>query len=201
MAPPLRAVLFDLDGVLVDSYEAWYRVVNEAARRFGAPPVSRERLAEVFGQGPEEDARTLFAGRAVAEIQAVYDEAMPAYVEEVVVGPESHAVLEDLGRRGVGRAVVTNTQRDVARVVLAATGLLDRLDAWVGVGDGLREKPAPDLPRAALARLGVPAAGALLVGDTRYDREAAEAVPMRFLPFVLGEGGSLAHGLAACLVD
>ena len=45
---PVRAVLFDLDGVLVDSYEAWYRVVNAAARRFGVPAVSRARLSDVF---------------------------------------------------------------------------------------------------------------------------------------------------------
>jgi len=194
-------VLFDLDGVLVDSYEAWFCVVNEAARRFAAPAVSRARLAEVFGQGPEEDARTLFPGRAVGEIQAVYDEAMAAHVDRVVVGAETHAVLDDLGRRGVARAVVTNTQHALARLVLSAAGLLDRLDAWIGVGDGLREKPAPDLLLAALARLGVGPAEALLVGDTRYDREAAEAVPLRFVHFALREGGSLATRLASDLVD
>lgn len=197
----MRAVLFDLDGVLVDSYEAWFYVVNEAARRFGAPAVSRERLAEVFGQGPEEDARTLFSGRAVADIQAVYDEAMQAHVDRIVLGAGVDALLDDLGRRGLSRAVVTNTQQDVASVVLAATGLLDRLDAWVGVGDGLREKPAPDLLHAALARLGAAPAESLLVGDTRYDREAAEAVPMPFLHYALREGGSLASALAPRLVD
>jgi len=198
---PVRAVLFDLDGVLVDSYEAWYRVVNTAARRFGVPGVSRERLAEVFGQGPEEDARTLYPGQSVDRIQAAYEEAMAAAVDVLVVGTETHAVLDDLGRRGIRRAVVTNTQRDVARHVLRAAGLVERLDAWVGVGGDLREKPAPDLPRRALELLDVPPHEALFVGDTAYDAAAARAAAVPYVHFDLAGGGSLAAALAPRLVD
>lgn len=197
----IRAVLFDLDGVLVDSYRAWFEVVNAAARRFGVEPISRERLVEVFGQGPEEDARTLYPGRQVAEIQAAYAEAMASAAGSIALGADTHAVLDDLGRRGIRRAVVTNTQHAVARHVLEATGLLERLDAWVGVGDGLREKPAPDLPARALAALGVSPDEALLVGDTHYDEEAARAVSVPFLHFDLKAGGSLAEALAGRLAE
>ena len=201
MSPATRAVLFDLDGVLVDSYETWYEVVNAAARHFDAPPVSRERLAEVFGQGPEEDARTLYRGRTVDEIQTAYAEAMPAAVASLVVGPDAHAALDALGRRGILRAVVTNTQHDVARHILRAAGLLARLDAWVGVGGGLREKPAPDLVVRALALLGVEAGEALFVGDTGYDEAAARAASVPFLHFDLPTGGALRAALAGRLVD
>jgi HAD superfamily hydrolase (TIGR01509 family) len=201
MRRAVRGVLFDLDGVLVDSYEAWFAVVNAAARHFGAPEISRDRLAEVFGQGPEEDARTLYPGRRVDEIQAVYETAMAEAVGSLVVGADTLETLDDLGRRGVLRAVVTNTQERVARHVLRAADLLGRLDAWVGVTDGLREKPAPDLVDRALERLAVAPEDALLVGDTRYDEEAARAAHVGWLHFDLRRGGSLAGALADRLVD
>lgn len=201
MTLPLRAVLFDLDGVLVDSYEAWFQVVNATARRFGAPAVSRERLAEVFGQGPEEDARTLYPGRPVSEIQAAYAEAMAEAVDTLVVGADVHAALDDLGRRGILRAVVTNSQHDVAEHLLRAADLLGRLETWVGVGGDLREKPAPDMAERALERLGVAPADALFVGDTWYDEEAARAASVAFLSYELRAGGSLAAALAPRLVD
>ena len=118
MTRRIRTVLFDMDGVLVDSFEAWYAVVNHTAAHFGAPAIDRARLAAAFGQGPEDDAKTLYPGRTPAEIRAVYDEVMPGEVARVEVGPDSRRVLDDLGRRGVRRAVVTNTQVSLARRIL-----------------------------------------------------------------------------------
>ncbi len=123
-SPVLRAVLFDLDGVLVDSFESWFAVVNEAAVHFGAPPVDRPRLAEVFGQGPEDDAIYLYPGQTADEVRTLYDELMPNEVARIRVGPESRAVLDDLERRGLLRAVVTNTQASLARQILETADLL-----------------------------------------------------------------------------
>jgi phosphoglycolate phosphatase-like HAD superfamily hydrolase len=195
----LRAVLFDLDGVLVDSYEVWYALVNAAADRFGMPRVSRETYAAIFGQGLEADAEHLYPGRTVAEIRAAYDEAMPAHAHLFRVGPETLPVLEDLGRRGLRRAVVTNTQDTLARVVLGRTGIAARVEAWAAAGGDLREKPAPDLLLDALRRIDVPPSAAVLVGDSRFDALAAEAAGCPFVPFDLRHGGSLAAALAPLL--
>ena len=60
----IEAVLFDLDGVLVDSFEVWVGVVNEVAERFGRPSVTREFVASIFGQGISDDMRNLYPGRS-----------------------------------------------------------------------------------------------------------------------------------------
>lgn len=189
------AVLFDLDGVLVDSFEVWLEVVNRTAERFGRPPVTRERLASIFGQGIADDMRNLYPGRTRAEILAAYDDAMPRSLARITVNPEAASTLDGLGARGVKRAVVTNSQPSIAADVLRLAGLTGHVELWAGAGDGLREKPAPDLLLHALGRLGVPAGRALMVGDTDYDERAANAAGTRFLRYEIRRGTSLAGAL------
>ena len=68
----LRAVLWDLDGVLVDSYEVWFHLLNHTARAFGAPPISRAQFAGGWGQGIELDVQLFFPERTVPEVEAFY---------------------------------------------------------------------------------------------------------------------------------
>ena len=195
--PPVHAVLFDLDGVLIDSFEVWLAVVNATARKFGVPGITREGLAPIFGQGISDDMRNLYPGRTRREILAAYDEAMPACITNVQVNPEAVAALDRLGAQGVRRAVVTNSQASIAAAVLKVTGLEAHLDAWTGVTEGLREKPAPDLLVHALGRLGHRAEHALMVGDTDYDEHAARAAGARFLRYEIRKGASLTRALTA----
>ncbi len=51
----IRAVLFDLDGVLVDSYEVWFPLLNACARELGCPAIDRDRFRDAWGQGVQED--------------------------------------------------------------------------------------------------------------------------------------------------
>ena len=60
-----------------------------------------------------------------------------------------------LAARGIARACVTNTQEGLAREILEAAGLISRFEAIVGVVEGRREKPAPDLLLLAAARIAV----------------------------------------------
>lgn len=192
-------MLFDLDGVLVDSYEAWFAVVNEAAARFGAPAIDRARFEGVWGQGISADVRNLYPGRTHAEVEAAYAEAMAKHGAAIRVNPEGPAVLADLKRRGIASAVVTNTQIALARTILSAAGLLAAFDEVQGMVEGLKEKPAPDLLVNALDTVAVRATDALMVGDSRYDREAATAAGVPYLHYDFKTGASLSRALSARL--
>lgn len=199
MTGPARAVLFDLDGVLIDSYEAWFVVVNVTAKELGAPAVSRELFRSIFGQGIAADLVNLYPGRTRAVVEACYVRAMAAQSASIHVNSEAIAVLAGLGRRGLRRACVTNTQIGLARAILEASGLAAHFDDVQGARPGVREKPEPDLLRAALAALGIPAADALMVGDSRYDEEAAVTARVPFLHYDLKSGTSLSAAMDAAL--
>jgi phosphoglycolate phosphatase len=170
----VKAVLFDLDGVLIDSGPAWHRVIGRGRREWGYPPIDRETFGKTFGQGVEADRRQFFPRETVERIAAHYQRAFAEEIAAVALCDGAIDVLVELGRRGLLRAVVTNTPVDLARRLLAQKGLLSHLDAWAAAGEA-REKPAPDLVRLALVRLGVAADQAIYVGDSQSDRLAARA--------------------------
>ncbi len=175
----LRGVLFDLDGVLLDSYEAWFALVNATARDLGYPPVSREAFHAGWGQGLAADVESFFVRHDVAQIETHYRTHFAEHARELTVDPDAAPLLETLRRAGLRSAVVTNTPASIAGEILRAAGL--RPDVLVGGTDVPRAKPAPDMVLLACERLGVAAGEAILVGDTRFDREAATAAGVRFV--------------------
>ena len=68
----LAAVLYDLDGVLIDSSDAWFRVVLAARAHFGYPPIEREAFDLTFGQGADQDVRQFYPRQTPGEIREFY---------------------------------------------------------------------------------------------------------------------------------
>jgi HAD superfamily hydrolase (TIGR01509 family) len=177
----LRAVLFDMDGVLLKSEEAWAQVVAAAGVHFRGSPVTREEFAPTFGQGTKADTEVFRLGCTPEALDRFYTEHFPRYAEHVWVNPEARPLLETLGQRGLRRAVVTNTASTLAPSLLGAGDLVRLFECVACANLVPRSKPAPDLVLYALEKLGVAPHEAVMVGDSRYDRGAASAAGVRFV--------------------
>jgi len=182
----IEAVLFDLDGVLIDSRDAWYQLLCAAARELGHRPLSRAEFDASFGQGVEADAAQFFPGTAPATLLEYFDAHFLDQARHVLVNPDAAPVMNALGCRGISQAVVTNTATALARETLRGAGL--EPDLVVGTSDAA-EKPEPDMLLLACERLGASPGRALMVGDSRFDREAAAAARIRFAGY--GTAGDL----------
>jgi len=175
----MRAVLWDLDGVLIDSYEVWFHLLNETSRAFGGIEVSREVMRDGWGQGVEADVRRFFPHKTVAETEAYYHAHFMEHADHLRVDADASRVIDELRRRGFSQALITNTPSPLAREILEKAGL--ELEAVVGGTDVPEAKPAPDIVVEACRRLGASAAEAFVVGDSRYDRDAARGAGVRFV--------------------
>jgi HAD superfamily hydrolase (TIGR01509 family) len=179
MAPSYRAAILDVDGTLVDSNdahaEAWVEVLAEhgfsvlytAARRLigkGGDKLIAE-LTGLAGDGP----RAAAIGARRAEIFR------ERYLPTVRALPGSRALVERLREAGLAVAVASSARREELGPLLEIAGVQDLLDLATNSDDAEESKPDPDIVAAALARLGVAAAQALMIGDTPYDIEAAHA--------------------------
>jgi HAD superfamily hydrolase (TIGR01509 family) len=175
----VRAILFDLDGTLIDSYFTWFHLTNHGCSAMGLPEVTEPEFRSRWGQSVAEDAATWFRGRPLAEVSRFYDAHYIEHVHHVQVDPDARDVLRILADQNVPTAIVTNTPQPLAGMITARLGLVAR--TVVGENDVPRAKPAPHMLWLAAARLGCPPASALMVGDSTYDQRAAHAAGVPFV--------------------
>jgi len=177
----IRALLFDMDGVLVDSFDVWVQVMNGAAERLGHAPISRAQIERTWGQGIQSDVENYYPGAAVPELEALFESLFWDQLDHLVIMDGARALLEWLVRERVPYGVVTNTPRDLALRMLDVAQLPVRV--VVGGTEVPAPKPAPDMVLRACEQLGVRASEVAMVGDSPYDQEAAESAGARFLGF------------------
>ena len=172
-----EAVLFDLDGTLIDSVQDLALAVNHALAGLGLPERPIAEIAGFVGEG----ARRLVE-RAVGPRADLVEPALTLWWEHYREHLLDHTALypgivELLEAARVPLAVHTNKPGALARRILDGLGVLDHFVAVLG-GDEAPRKPAPAGTRILLARMGISGDAALYVGDSIIDLELARAVPM-----------------------
>ena len=178
-----KAVLFDMDGVLVKSAEVWFRVVEAAGSRFRGRPITRQEFTPTFGQGTAADIPYFGLTCTVFELDAFYVAQFVNHLDAVWVNPDARSVLETLAARGVRRALVTNTVGPLASAIIERAELTPWLETHATADRVAEAKPAPDLVLLACRELGVAPEEAVMVGDSRFDRLAAERAGVPFAGF------------------
>lgn len=178
----IDAVVFDMDGLLVDSEVRYRDAMMEVATIYG-----RELPLSVFLRmvGLPHD-----QGRAVAiahfgpdfpideYIKAVWDHARAKDALGVVLKPGVVELLDHLDEAGLPRAVATSSSHVAVELQLGRAGLLPRFHAVVAAGDYPRGKPHPDPFLTAASRLGVSPHHCLALEDSHNGVRAAHAAGM-----------------------
>ncbi len=157
--PPFvpEAVVFDLDGLLVDSEGLWARaearVVTDLGHRWD-PAMQRLML----GKGPRDAAEALAAHLGVDDLDGLEQRLEQATLDSFSAGAPPRPGAPQLVRALAGwlpLGVATNSRRALVDLTLGASGLARHIDAVVTVDDVPAPKPAPDVYATACARLRV----------------------------------------------
>jgi len=186
---PIDLVIFDCDGVLVDSERLSVEVDRRVLASLGWK-ISREEIIDRFVGRSSTHFR--------AEVEVQLGRALPddweepyqpwyldAFERELEAVPGVGDALESLD---VPTCVASNGAHDKIRRNLGLTGLLPRFEGRIFSAEDVDEgKPAPDLFLHAAERLGVDPAGCVVIEDSRYGVQAARAAGMR----VFGYGGGI----------
>ncbi|MEU6313576.1 HAD-IA family hydrolase [Streptomyces sp. NPDC047014] len=181
----LQAVLFDMDGTLVDTEQLWWDTVAETAAGLGYGLLAGDQ-PEVLGRAVEHTAGFLAArtGAPVAGIAAELHRAFAARVRtRVVPRPGALALLGALRAEGVPTALVTASPREVADTVVSALAAAGHggFTVTVTADDTALTKPNPDPYLAACRALRVPPAACVAVEDTPTGVASAEAAGCQVL--------------------
>jgi len=173
---PLSAVVFDLDGTLIDGYGAIHAALRFALERLDRPAPGRERVREMVGHGLEslleQAVGPALAPEGVRLFRAFYPEVA---VEGSRLLPGVVEALDRLQEDGFAMSVASNKPPRFSRMILEARGIAARFAAIVWPDDAHPPKPDPAMLVALRSAMGAPADGTVCVGDMEVDVDFARA--------------------------
>jgi phosphoglycolate phosphatase len=184
----IRAIVFDLDGTLVDSYAPIAASLNHARRAFSLPLLDVDEVRRRVGHGLESLIAESIGPERVDDGVRLFRE---HYAESFAAGtfalPNVGSTLERLDRRGYRMAVASNKPARFGRAILETLGFETHLDEIQGPDLVGHTKPHPAMLRRCLEALEVSPDQAVYVGDMVLDVETAARAG---LPVILVAGGS-----------
>lgn len=198
----IHAVLFDLDGTLVDSAPDLALAVNATLNALELPSVSEQQVRQWVGNGAERLLHRALTGDLHGEAeQQLFDRAKPLFYThyetflqvKTTLYPGVLEGLKQLQALGLKMACVTNKPTRFALSLVEQIGLGAFLSTVVGGDCAARKKPHPDPLLLAMERLGVLPAATLMVGDSRHDVDAARhaGCPVVVVPYGYNHGGDI----------
>lgn len=187
--PRLRAVLFDIDGTLLDTRDAWIAAFDAGLAAIRKTSIPGSEAAQWIGTPIEViyAERCALAGDELAKAVRAFQQVEAQSVREGMRAyPGIREALAALGRWKL--AAVTNKRHDTAVEALRVTGLLPFFVLVLGGDSVPRKKPSPDPILRAAGSLGVEPTECVVVGDTENDVQAAKAAGARSIGVTWGYG-------------
>jgi HAD superfamily hydrolase (TIGR01509 family) len=169
----LEALVFDMDGTLIDSSRAIPAAYIATVRDIGGPLLTPDEVISAYSVGPPRAMLGYFLGReaAAAEVDR-YHHTLRTHANGITAYSGIEESLIALRRR-LPLAVFTGASRRACEMLLDGTGLIGHFDVLVGGDEVERPKPEPDGIDLACSRLGVPPEASAYIGDAPNDLEAA----------------------------
>ncbi|WP_296225497.1 phosphoglycolate phosphatase [Ralstonia sp. UBA689] len=212
-AGPVRAVIIDLDGTMVDTAGDFHAAINAMLETLGAvPDMSAEEVVSYVGKGSENLVRRVLDARLPpARTNSRFAEALDAYQRAYIaingqyvnVYDGVREGLEALRDMGLALACVTNKPHDFTQPLLTQLGLAEHFDL-IYPGDALPYRKPDPYPMLRVAEaFGVTPAEVVAIGDSENDARAARAAGMRVLavPYGYNHGQPIQDAGADAIVD
>jgi HAD superfamily hydrolase (TIGR01549 family) len=187
----IKAVIFDIDGTLVDSVDLHARAWQEAFRKFGRE-IPFHEVRQQIGKGGDQLMPVFFTEEELKRFGKEMEEYRSQlfkekYLPQVRAFPKVRALFERIRADGKRIALASSAKGDELKAYKKIAHIEDLVEEETSADDAERSKPYPDIFEAALAKLGnPPAAEVIVVGDTPYDAEAAGKIGLPVIGMLCG---------------
>lgn len=165
------AILFDMDGVLVDSLDSWWKALNNALRRFNHQEITRDEFRKTYwGHDLKANLKRLHLNPDVARFCNI---TYGNHLDFIRMYPDTQNTLKSLAP--YRKAIITNTPADCARQILRKFSIEEYFEVIITSDDVVNAKPDPEIVFTACEHLGVHPTNVVLIGDTESDVKAGRA--------------------------
>jgi 2-phosphoglycolate phosphatase len=176
----VTGVIFDLDGTLVDSYQAIYLSFKYTYEQIGIPPLPFEKVKKAVGLGIGITFRELLGEGEVARALSLFRQKYAeVFRDNTFLLPDVRELLEKLQGAGVHMAVATNKLGNFSRAIFEHFSLQNFFVAIIGDGDVSENKPNPEMIYHAIRKMGVRKEDTAFVGDSVIDIQTARNAGLR----------------------
>jgi beta-phosphoglucomutase len=175
----IRAVLFDLDGVLVDATEWHYEALNRALGLFGYTISRYEHLTTYNGLPTKKKLTMLSVEKNLPRgLHSIISRIKQKYTREEIMRKctpvfEKEFMIRQLKRDGYKLAVCSNSVRESVERMLLASGIIEQFDYLISNEDVSKPKPDPEMYLKTCAQLSVEPSECVIVEDAEHGLEAA----------------------------
>ena len=186
-----KAVIFDVDGTLVDSVDLHAQAWQEAFRDFGHD-IAYEEIRGQIGKGGDQLMPVFLSKQELEQKGAALEEhrgklLRERYLPRVTAFPRVRELFERLQRDGKRIALASSAKDDELEVYKRVARIADLIQTETSSDDAEKSKPHPDIFEAAMSQLdGVAREDVVVVGDTPYDAEAAAKAGLRTIGLLCG---------------
>jgi phosphoglycolate phosphatase len=174
-AEPIKGVIFDLDGTLIDSYQAIYLSFQYAYQNMGLHPLPFDEVSKVVGLGLTRTFHDLLGEERTPEalrlFRKKYEE---VFRQNTYLLPEARETVEALHNKGIKMAVATNKLGRFSRAIFQHLGMEQFFAAIVGDEDVAQNKPVPAMLLYAMDKMGLSQEEVIMVGDSLIDIQTAK---------------------------
>ena len=191
----VHAVLFDVDGTLLDTFDFIYGAFEHAFEVHGVPPLSRDDISGLMGGPLEEVYATMAAEFDAKDLSETHRNFQANNLGLAKLFPSTAQVLEALKQRNIKLAAVTTRSKRTSVKSLEITGIAHYFDLVVSGEDVSRLKPDPEPIFRVLEHFGLMPSDAIMVGDTHADIEAGKNAGVKTVAALYGFGGERLIGL------
>lgn len=187
----IKAVIFDVDGTLVDSVDLHARAWQEAFAHFGKQ-FDFERVRSQIGKGGDQLMPVFLSQKELDEFGEELEEYRGElfkreYLPRVKVFPAVRELFQRVKDEGLQTALASSAKEDELKTYKKIARIEDLIEEETSSDDAEKSKPHPDIFEAALERLDdMSPAEAVVVGDTPYDAEAAAKAGLRTVGLLCG---------------
>jgi len=200
----VQAVIFDLDGTLIDSVDLHIQAWKRTFERFGKE-VSNEQIRRQIGKGADDMLPLFFSSEELdrfrPDLEKYQGELFKReYLPKVNAFPRVRELLQRLKQDEKKIALGSTEKREEINIYKEIARITDLVDCAVGSEEVEHSKPHPDICAVALHKLGnIPPDQVIDIGDTAYDAEAAGKISLRSIGLLCGGGNREELQRAGCV--